>query len=185
MIGKNRVTIEEDIETIETDRDDQESPPPPLTTEEKALIKSTWAKIEADAEAVGPMAFVNQFEMPPEKGSDSVPFKSIEVNNERFNKILRNHGLKVFNTIRKMVSRIEEDDKMVAAVEATGCRHAGYGGEASLTDLMCPQFMQAIQSSLDTMWSVEVEQAYTHLSSILTFHMKKSWSISEKENDLN
>ena len=72
------------------------------------------------------------FEMHPTIKDEFIPFKSIDVNDERFNKELRNHGLKVLNTVRKMVHRIDDEKKMVAEVELMGTRHGSYNANAQL-----------------------------------------------------
>ena len=73
--------------------------------------------------------------MHPTIKDEFIPFKSIDVNDERFNKILRNHGLKVLNTVRKMVHRIDDEQKMGEMVEATGTRHGSYNANAQLIEV--------------------------------------------------
>lgn len=75
------------------------------------------------------------FEMHPSTRGEFIPFKSIEVNDEQFNRVLRNHGLKVLNTVSKMVHRLEQPDKMVEIVRCTGTRHGDYTANASLVDV--------------------------------------------------
>lgn len=78
------------------------------------------------------MSIYSLFEMHPETKDDFIPFKSIDVKDERFNKILRNHGLKVLNTVKKMVFRLDDPASMVKMVQATGVRHGSYNANADL-----------------------------------------------------
>ena len=67
--------------------------------------------------------------------SEFIPFKSIEVEDEQYNRTLRNHGLRVLSTVAKMIHRVNEEEKMIAVVRATGTRHGKYNAKASLIDV--------------------------------------------------
>ena len=79
--------------------------------------------------------FTSLFERNPEVKSDFIPFKSIEVEDEQYNRTLRNHGLRVLSTVAKMIHRVNEEEKMIAVVRATGTRHGKYNAKASLIDV--------------------------------------------------
>ena len=79
--------------------------------------------------------FTSLFEKNPEVKSDFIPFKSIEVEDEQYNRTLRNHGLRVLSTVAKMIHRVNEEEKMIAVVRATGSRHGKYNTNASLIDV--------------------------------------------------
>jgi len=49
---------------------------------------------------------------------DFVPFKSIDVDDPEYNRILRNHGLRVLNTVSKMV-RDRERWRLIVINSAT------------------------------------------------------------------
>lgn len=70
--------------------------------------------------------------MPPADEDGFIPFKSIDTESDRYNKILRNHGLKVLNTISKMVRRINNDEKMLTVATSVGERHRDYNANARL-----------------------------------------------------
>jgi len=73
------------------------------------------------------------FEKHPGVKDKFIPFKSIDVNNEHYNRILRNHGLRVLKTVGKMIHRVnEEEHKMINIVRDTGTRHKAYHAEATL-----------------------------------------------------
>lgn len=52
-----------------------------------------------------------------------------------FNKVLRNHGLRVLYTVGKMIHRLTDEKKMADVVIATGTRHGGYKAKAPLIDV--------------------------------------------------
>ena len=79
--------------------------------------------------------FTSLFERNPEVKSDFIPFKSIEVEDEQYNRTLRNHGLRVLCTVAKMIHRVNEEEKMIAVARATGARHGKYNAKASLIDV--------------------------------------------------
>jgi len=58
------------------------------------------------------------FEMHPTMKEDFVPFKSIDVDDPEYNRILRNHGLRVLNTVSKMV-RDRERWRLIVINSAT------------------------------------------------------------------
>ena len=54
---------------------------------------------------------------------------------EQYNRTLRNHRLRVLSTVAKMIHRVNEEEKMIAVVRATGTRHCKYNAKASLIDV--------------------------------------------------
>ena len=68
--------------------------------------------------------------------SDFTVFQSIEeADMEEYNRTLRNHGLRVLSTVAKMIHRVNEEEKMIAVMRATGTWHGKYNTKASLIDV--------------------------------------------------
>ena len=68
--------------------------------------------------------------------SDLTVFQSIEeADMEEYIRTLRNHGLRVFNTVARRIHRVNEEEKMIAVVRATETRHGKYNTKASLVDV--------------------------------------------------
>lgn len=76
------------------------------------------------------------FEKSPEaKGDDFVIFKSIDVMDKEYNRVLRNHGLRVMSTVAKMIHRLDNEEKMIAIVRDLGTRHGKYNAKAPFIDV--------------------------------------------------
>ena len=81
--------------------------------------------------------------MHPVAHEEFIPFKSIEVHDEHFNKVLRNHGLKVLNTVRKMITRIDDEESMIDMLRDTGKRHGCYNANADYIEVSCCNMVKA------------------------------------------
>lgn len=51
--------------------------------------------------------------------------------------------------------------------------------------VMCPHFVSAISETIGDKWSQELESAYNHLFSILSFHMRTSLMIEHHKTAIS
>uniref|UniRef100_T1IE76 Globin domain-containing protein n=1 Tax=Rhodnius prolixus TaxID=13249 RepID=T1IE76_RHOPR len=58
--------------------------------------------------------------------------------------------------VQKAVARLHEPEKLDQLLKELGKKHYGYKAKAKYVDLVGPQFIQAIQPSLQNEWSPEV-----------------------------
>jgi len=71
--------------------------------------------------------------MHPSVKTEFIPFSSIDVKDEKYNQILREHGVRVLSTFGKMVRRIDDDASVVPMLKELGTRHGAiYNAKSAL-----------------------------------------------------
>lgn len=71
--------------------------------------------------------------MHPSVKDEFVPFQSIDVQDEKYNTILQEHGVRVLATFGKMVRRIDDESTIVPMLRELGTRHGAiYNAKSSL-----------------------------------------------------
>ncbi|KAK9507363.1 hypothetical protein O3M35_007236 [Rhynocoris fuscipes] len=74
--------------------------------------------------------------------------------------------------VQKAVARLHEPEKLDQLLRELGKKHYGYKAKAKYVDLVGPQFIQAIQPSLQNEWTPEVAEAWKLLFCHISYIMK-------------
>ncbi|KAK7575734.1 hypothetical protein V9T40_012020 [Parthenolecanium corni] len=84
--------------------------------------------------------------------------------------------------VQKAVARLHEPDKLDALLRDLGKKHYGYGAKQNYVDLIGPQFIQAIQPSLEKQWNSELDEAWNKLFRYIAHVMKDAMATEEFYN---
>nr|CAD7260264.1 unnamed protein product [Timema shepardi] len=101
-----------------------------------------------------------------------MPFSGIELEDLKYSKQLRAHALRVMAFVQKAVARLHEPEKLEKLLQELGKKHYSYGAKEKYVDLIGPQFIQAIQPSLDSQWTPELHEAWAQLFKFMAYIMK-------------
>ncbi|XP_045163876.2 cytoglobin-1-like isoform X2 [Mercenaria mercenaria] len=146
---------------------------PDLTDSDKLRIKESWNILKNDVSAVGVVIFLDLFETHPEVQDVFMSFRTKDVSDLEYNKILRAHALRVMGTVDKCIYRLDNRDKLQDLMMALGMRHVNYSVKIQYIDLMGPQFISSIKPHLENMWTEEHERAWKNLFQLMCYYMKK------------
>ncbi|XP_067009721.1 neuroglobin [Anabrus simplex] len=160
------------------------SSPPPITTEaesppelsdqQKVLLRETWKELEDNIAKVGVITFISLFETHPDVQAVFMPFSGLPLDDLKQSKQLKAHALRVMAFVQKAVARLHEPEKLQNLLQELGKKHHHYGAKQQYVDLIGPQFIQAIQPSLEDRWTPELQQAWAQLFHYIAFFMKAS-----------
>ncbi|XP_024086038.1 cytoglobin-2-like, partial [Cimex lectularius] len=112
------------------------------------------------------------FETHPDVQQVFMPFNGIELEDLKHSKQLRAHALRVMAFVQKAIARLHEPEKLEQLLKELGKKHHGYKAKVQYVDLVGPQFIQAIQPSLDSEWTEEVADAWKLLFAHVGYIMK-------------
>lgn len=74
--------------------------------------------------------------MHPDVKDEFAPFKSIDVNDEKYNITLQEHGVRVLDALGKMVHRIDDENTIILMLRDLGTRHGAiYYAKPSLIEV--------------------------------------------------
>ncbi|XP_029656768.2 neuroglobin [Octopus sinensis] len=121
------------------------------------------------------------FDSHPDVQNTFLPFRGLSNKDMESSAILRAHALRVMATVEKCITRLDRIDKTNVILKELGHRHIDYQVKPKYISLMGPQFMMAIKPHLESQWSEEMEEAWTHLFRIISYHMKKGLRPSKAE----
>ncbi|XP_064623616.1 uncharacterized protein LOC135485475 [Lineus longissimus] len=153
--------------------------PPPLTEEQKGLIIHTWTILKQDIAKVGVAMFIGLFETHPEAQDIFLSFKGIPHKELRDNPQLRSHSLRVLGTVDKVVSRINDEEKIAAVLLELGKKHKAYNAHTDFLevsmgiDYMGEAFIFALKPAIADVWTTDVEKAWRDAFQLIIYYMKK------------
>ncbi|XP_067009497.1 neuroglobin-like [Anabrus simplex] len=148
--------------------------PPELSDRQKELLRETWKELEDNIAKVGVITFISLFETHPDVQAVFMPFSGLPLDELKQSKQLRAHALRVMAFVQKAVARLHEPEKLQTLLQELGKKHHHYGAKEQYVDLIGPQFIQAIQPSLEDRWTPELQQAWAQLFHYIAFFMKGS-----------
>ncbi|KAJ8308105.1 hypothetical protein KUTeg_012979 [Tegillarca granosa] len=147
---------------------------PVMSERQKELVVDTWKIVKDDISKVGVITFMRLFERYPDVQDLFVPFRGLTVDELKDNVRLRQHGLRVMNTIDKCISRLYKPDKLYSILRELGEKHVMFETKLDYFDLINPQLLQALQPTVGDKWTLEVEEAWSTFLKIVTFTMKEA-----------
>lgn len=183
-VGRNsrqNTLLEEEVP--EEGRAPTPTEPEPLSERQKQLLTENWKILEEDIAKVGVITFISLFETHPDVQQVFMPFSGIQIDDLKHSKQLRAHALRVMAFVQKAVARLHETEKLEALVRELGKKHYSYGAKQKYIDLIGPQFIQAIQPSLEAHWTDEHHEAWTCLFNYMGSIMKYEMSLEEAQHN--
>ncbi|KAL4237674.1 hypothetical protein ACF0H5_002388 [Mactra antiquata] len=142
-----------------------------LSEETKHIVKTTWTIIKQDIARVGVVTFVSLFEKYPDVQQLFVHFRGLSFEELQHNTKLRDHGLRVLNTIDKCISRLEEPERLHKLLVELAEKHIMYSIKTEYLALLVPQLLNALMPVLGDAWTDEVDSAWSaflkHITEIM------------------
>lgn len=134
---------------------------PELTEEHKQIVQETWNIIKLDISRIGIVLFMRLFEKYPDVQQLFVHFRGLTTEELKNNKKLRDHGLRVLNTLDKCITRIDEQERLEKLLLELGQKHVLYNIKTEYLYLLIPQLQQALMPVLGDKWTYLVESAWS------------------------
>lgn len=132
-----------------------------MTLEQIDLVKTSFAKIEPEAETVADLFYTKLFELDP----------SLE---SLFTGDMREQGRKLMNMLGLAVRGLDRIDELGPAVRALGMRHAGYGVKEFHYELVATALLWTLEQGLGEEFNVNTREAWTSVYYFLAGEMKSS-----------
>jgi len=125
----------------------------------KALVQSSWARVEPIADVAANLFYTRLFELDP--SLDAL-----------FDTDIEEQGRKLMSMIGLAVRGLDDLDELAPAVESLGRRHAGYGVEAHHYETVATAFLDTLATGLGEAFTPEVREAWTETYLLLADLMK-------------
>ena len=129
-----------------------------MTTNEKALVKETFAKVVPIAETAAGLFYGRLFEMDPSL-------------RPLFRTDIREQGRKLMQMIGYCVGQLDALDELVPAVKELGRKHAGYGVEEEDYETVGGALLWTLEQGLGAAFTAEVRAAWTAVYELLAATM--------------
>lgn len=130
-----------------------------MTDEQINLIKTSFAKIEPAAEEAAVLFYAKLFDLDP----DLRPL---------FKAGIREQGLKLMQMLELAVRGLDRVEELVTMVRDLGARHAVYGVEDRHYETVGTALLWVLAKSLRADFTLETEEAWTAVYSLLAQTMK-------------
>ncbi|KAH3854812.1 neuroglobin-like [Dreissena polymorpha] len=134
---------------------------PEITDEHITIVRETWNVIKLDIARVGVVMFMRLFEKYPDVQQLFVHFRGLSAEELRHNRKLRDHGLRVLNTLDKCISRVAETERLEKLLLELGQKHNVYNIKIEYLYLLVPQLQQALMPVLGDKWTYLVESSWS------------------------
>ncbi|XP_045187995.1 cytoglobin-1-like isoform X2 [Mercenaria mercenaria] len=105
--------------------------------------------------------FMRLFEKYPDVQQLFVHFRGLSPDELQNNMKLRDHGLRVLNTLDKCITRIDETERLEKLLLELGQKHVIYKIKVEYLYLLVPQLQQALMPVLGDSWTYLVESAWS------------------------
>ncbi len=129
-----------------------------MTTNQKSLVKETFAKVVPIADTAAALFYGRLFEMDPSL-------------RPLFRTDLREQGKKLMQMIGYCVGKLDELDELVPAVKELGRKHAGYGVEEEDYATVGGALLWTLEQGLGAAFTPEVKAAWTTVYELLAATM--------------
>ncbi|XP_013782719.2 cytoglobin-2-like [Limulus polyphemus] len=158
---------------------------PTLTRNQRAILTNTSKLLVENISRVGVITFMNLFETHPDVQEVFMPFKGLSGNDLRYSRELRAHAFRVMGVVQKVITRLNEEEKLDQLLTDLGKKHARYGAKPQYIDLIGPQFVHAIKPSLEDHWTTEMEEAWCQLFRYIAWVMKAAMVEHQSECEVS
>jgi hemoglobin-like flavoprotein len=129
-----------------------------MTTNQKSLVKETFAKVVPIADTAAALFYGRLFEMDPSL-------------RPLFRTDLREQGKKLMQMIGYCVGKLDQLDELVPAVKELGRKHAGYGAEEEDYATVGGALLWTLEQGLGAAFTPEVKAAWTTVYELLAATM--------------
>jgi hemoglobin-like flavoprotein len=136
-----------------------------MTSEQKVLVQSTFAKVAPIADAAAAMFYARLFELDPSL-------------RPLFTTDLAEQGRKLMQMIAVAVNGLDRLDELVPAVRQLGVRHARYGVEDRHYDTVAEALLWTLERGLGSDFTPAVKDAWTTVYGVLATTMKEAAAIA-------
>ena len=130
-----------------------------MQTEQKELVRSTFAQVAPIAEQAAALFYGRLFELAPE-------VKPLFKHN------IEEQGRKLMQMIGVVVANLDKLDVLAPAVQAMGKRHAQYGVEPAHYDTVGAALLWTLEQGLGNAFTPEVKAAWTAVYTLLANTMQ-------------
>ena len=129
-----------------------------MTTNEKSLVKETFAKVVPIADRAAALFYGRLFELDPSLRS-------------LFPTDIREQGKKLMQMLGYCVGKLDALDELVPAVKELGRKHAGYGAEEEDYATVGGALLWTLEQGLGAAFTPEVKTAWTAVYELLAATM--------------
>ena len=136
-----------------------------MTSEQKVLVQSTFAKVAPIADDAAAMFYARLFELDPSL-------------RPLFTTDLTEQGRKLMQMIAVAVNGLDRLDELVPAVRQLGIRHARYGVKDQHYDTVAEALIWTLERGLGSDFTPAVKDAWTAVYGVLATTMKEAAAIA-------
>jgi len=129
-----------------------------MTTNEKSLVKETFAKVVPISDRAAALFYGRLFELDPSLRS-------------LFPTDIREQGKKLMQMLGYCVGKLDALDELVPAVKELGRKHAGYGAEEEDYATVGGALLWTLEQGLGAAFTPEVKAAWTAVYELLAATM--------------
>jgi hemoglobin-like flavoprotein len=129
-----------------------------MTTNEKSLVKETFAKVVPISDRAAALFYGRLFELDPSLRS-------------LFPTDIREQGKKLMQMLGYCVGKLDALDELVPAVKELGRKHAGYGAEEEDYATVGGALLWTLEQGLGAAFTPEVKTAWTAVYELLAATM--------------
>lgn len=122
----------------------------PMTDREIHLLRTTWAKVNGDLDAVAKLFYTNMFTDNP--SFPKTLFRNVDMTAQ---------GKKLMKMVGDGVALIDQPDTLIPVLQASGVRHVAYGCTSAQYDIVGANFIKTLRMGLGADFTPEVEAAWT------------------------
>ncbi|XP_076355302.1 globin-3-like isoform X2 [Tachypleus tridentatus] len=108
---------------------------PILKRNQIAILTNTSKLLVENISRVGVITFMNLFEAHPDVQEVFMPFKGLSGNDLRYSRELRAHAFRVMGIVQKVITRLNEEEKLDQLLTDLGKKHARYGAKPKYIDV--------------------------------------------------
>lgn len=125
-----------------------------ITPMQKTLVQSTFASVANDPDAVAALFYGQLFQLDP---SLKAMFKGD----------MKEQGRKLMQILAVAVASLDKLDTLIAAVQALGKRHIGYGVEKRHYDTVGAALLWTLEQGLGSDFTVDARDAWASVYGVL------------------
>ena len=130
-----------------------------------ALVRESFDLVEPIAPQAGAMFYANLFEADP----------SLQ---RLFTGDMAAQGTKLMQMIALAVSKLDQPEVLMPALEHLGRRHAGYGVRDAHYDTVGAALLKTLYQGLGVAYNAEVEEAWIEVYTVLSTRMKEAAAVT-------
>jgi len=116
--------------------------------------------------------FVKLFENHPDVQENFENFRGQTIESLKGSEALETHALSVMNSVNKVVSRLDQPDRLVQLLHDLGRKHISYKANMAFLEPIAKHFILTIKPSVAE-WSPEIEDAWQQAFKVIGHIMQE------------